>query len=466
MKKNLFKILLPGITAVLLLFAGCSTVEDAAAVETPSVETADAVAHATPKGEGWVIKLTGVRSDEIWESILEDWKEDSSSGYGDYEFSMKGEPVTFKAMPLKNILAMVDDADGTMPYTFQSALWKDGYDITMTASDGYSVTVNSTDFAEDVFYLADYMDGEKIAPMITGSVSTQFWAKELAEISLSLQPITLENNDFELLIDIGGKQDAFTISELEKLSYYIEDKGNYTNSYDNNFQFVWGGVKIVDLINEYSKLTADMSVTIEAMDGYAMSYSAAQLLDNSEGEWILAFKEDGQYMPEDPGYIRLVKVGPNNPEITGHVSARMIKKIIIENTSFRDFELELIDGDKVEIMDRQTLQSGVTTWRTTVNYFNRKAGETIEYMGMPVYEILDRYSGYDTVNIVAADGYTISLSADELNNNDEVILAMFYGDESELSEDEFPLVIVWDQDAKIIPAGIKAIRNIAQIIVE
>ena len=84
------------------------------------------------------------------------------------------------------------------------------------------------------------------------------------------------------------------------------------------------------------------------MDGYAMSYSASQLLDNSDGDWILAFKENGEYMPEDPGYIRLVKVGPNNPNITGHVSARMVKKIIIKDVAFKDFSLELIQNGKTD----------------------------------------------------------------------------------------------------------------------
>lgn len=468
MKKTIVNFLLPALAAVLLLFAGCATAVDAPEAAAGSVEKTeiDAVAHATPKGEGWMVSIAGVRTDEIWESNYEKWKEDPSSGYGEYEFSMKGEPVKFTAMPFKNIIAMVDDADGTMPYSFLNDKWNKGYDITMTASDGYSVTVNSADFSADDFYIADSMDGEKIHPMITGNVSTQFWAKDLSEISLSLQPLTLEDNDFELLINIGGKQDAFTIGELEKLSYYVEDKGNYTNTYGNTFEFLWGGVKIIDLINEYTTLSEDMSITIEAMDGYAMSYSAAQLMDNSDGDWILAFKEDGQYMPEDPGYIRLVKVGPQNPNFLGHVSARMVKKIIIENTSFRDFAIDIVDGDEVEILDRQTLQSGVTTWRTTVNYWNRKAEKTVGYMGMPLYEILSHYSGYDTVKIVAGDGFEIALAASEVADNDDVILAMYYADESELSDNEFPLIIVWDQDAERIPEGIKAVRNIVKIIVE
>ncbi len=160
MKIKTLRFLLPAFAAVLLLFAGCATAADdsAAAASSKKVEI-DTVTHATPKGEGWMVKITGVRSDEIWESNFEDWKEDPSSGYGEYEFSMKGQPVNFMAMPLKNIIAMVDDSDATMPYSFINEKWNEGYDITMTASDGYSVTVNSADFSADDFYLADSKDG-------------------------------------------------------------------------------------------------------------------------------------------------------------------------------------------------------------------------------------------------------------------------------------------------------------------
>ena len=79
-------------------------------------------------------------------------------------------------------------------------------------------------------------------------------------------------------------------------------------------------------------------------------------------------------------------------------------------------------------MDRQTLQSGVTTSRTKVAYFNKKAGEAVEYLGIPVYVLLERYTGYKTVTVQAADGYSITLDAAELAGNDDVIIAMFYGE--------------------------------------
>ena len=468
MKKNLLTSLVILSVFTVSVFTGCSTTTEAAAAEikSPPEAAADDTSHATPKGEGWMISVHGVRSDEIWESNVEKWKEDPASGYGEFEFERKGEMVPVRAMPLKNIIAAIDDADASMPYTFQEQLWNDGYDLTLVASDGYSTTVNTADLSSDELYLADYVAGEKTAPMVCGNVSSKLWVKNLAEISASLKALSLENNNFELLLEIGDKTGVYKISELEKMSIYIEDKGNYTNSYDNTYEFTWGGVKIVDLINEYTTLRKDMTVTIEAMDGYAMSYSGSQLLDNSDGDWILAFKEDGEYMPEDPGYIRLVKVGPQNPNFTGHVSARMVKKIIIKDTMFKDFELEIISGSGTEVMDAQTLMSGVTNSRTIVEAWNKKQTDLKPYMGMPVYMLLERYSGYSNVTIEAADGFSITLAAEELQGNDDVIIAMFQGDGSDLEENEFPLVLAWDKDTVLVPSGIKSVRNIVKIILE
>ncbi|HAK45811.1 MAG TPA: hypothetical protein DCO79_07830, partial [Spirochaeta sp.] len=338
MKKNLIIFLSILLMSTALLLSGCTTTDDSSA----SSETAptDDTSHATPGGEGWMISVNGVRADEVWESNFEQWKDTPESAYGDYEFERKGAMVAVKAMPVIKIVAMIDDTDGSMPYSFREALWTEGYDLTFTAADGYSATINTADHRVDELYIADFMDGENITPMICGNVSSKIWVKDLAEISADLRAPSLENNDFELLLEIGSKTGVYKISELENLDYYIEDRGNYTNSYNNTFEFTWAGVKVVDLINEYTSLTKEMSITIEAMDGYAMSYSGDQLLDNADGDWILAFKEDGAYMPEDPGYIRLVKVGPKNPNFTGHVSARMVKKIIIKDVSFKNFDLE------------------------------------------------------------------------------------------------------------------------------
>ncbi len=476
MKKKILSVLMLLLVTAVLLNSGCATANDqnSTASKTVSSEEAktaeiseiDDTSHATPKGEGWLINVSGARADEVWESNFEKWKEDPASGYGEFQFERKGEMLTVTAMPLVKIVAMVDDADATMPYSFKDNLWNSGYDLTLTAADGYSATINTADHAADEIYIADSVNGEKIKPMSCGNVSGQLWVKELSEITASIEAVSLENNDFELILEIGEQSGSYKISELEKLNYYIEDKGNYTNSYGNTFESTWAGVKIVDLINEYTNLTADMSITIEAMDGYAMNYSGEQLLDNSNGDWILAFMENGEYMPEDPGYIRLVKVGPENPNFTGHVSARMVKKIIIKDIPFKNFNLSLVSTSGTEVMDAQTLMSGVTNSRTVVEMWNKKKTKLKDYMGMPIYMLLERYSGYETVKIEASDGYTIALAASELDGNNDVIIGMFKGDGSDLDEDEFPLVVAWDNDAALVPDGIKAVRNVVKIILE
>jgi len=195
-----------------------------------------------------------------------------------------------------------------------------------------------------------------------------------------------------------------------------------------------------------------------------MSYGGEMLLDQADGDWILAFKENGEYMPEDPGYIRLVKVGPQNPNITGHASARMIKKIVTEGEPFKDFILTIVENGTSEIFDRQTMQSGVITNKNKATYYDRKNDEDIEYMGISLWRLLERLEGYSAVTVEATDGFSVTLDNAQIEGNDYVILAMYIGSDGSLLDDkEWPLRLVWDKDASVVPDGIKAVRNVVKI---
>ncbi len=442
----------------LVILSSCTSLE--------RQNTVDAVSQATPEGVGWMITLTGVRSDEIYESDIDAWIEYNPDMLREFSFEKKGETRIYEAIPLSAIIAICDDADGSMPYTFDKELWDSGYDITLNSADGYAATFDTAEFDSEDIYIALSQDGEKTPPMIIGEIGGQFWIKELTTIELSLAPVVLEENGFEFILEIGDLRSVYTLAELQAHPHYIEDTGEYKNSHDIIFSHIWGGVKLVDLIGDTIALTADQTVTIVSTDGYEMDYSGQQLLDQADGTWILAFIEDGEYMPEDPGYMRLVKVGPKNPQITGHISAKMIKKVFIEDVSFKDFTLTLESVDGSEILDRQTIQSGVTTHKSVVGYYHSKSDTVIEYMGIPLYELFSHYPEYKSVTIEAADGFSITLAAEQLEGNTDVILAMYYGDGGELSEREQPLVIAWDQDALMIPEGIKAVRNVSRMIIE
>ena len=103
----------------------------------------------------------------------------------------------------------------------------------------------------------------------------------------------------------------------------------------------------------------------------------------------------------------------------------MVKKIIIKDVPFKDFEFEIISAKGTEVMDAQTLMSGVTNSRTVVEMWNKKKTTLKPYMGMPLYMLLENYSGYENVMIEAGDGFSIKLAASELEGNDDVIIAMF-----------------------------------------
>jgi hypothetical protein len=303
----------------------------------------------------------------------------------------------------------------------------------------------------------------------------------VAEIELSLGEAESANQTFKLILDINGKITSYSIADLEASRHCVEQRGSYTTSAGTTYTHTYGGVKFAELLGQFMHLEDDDTITMVAMDGYEMTYSGSQIRDNADGDWILAFKSDGQYLPQDPGYIRTVKVGAKTPNIPGHLSVRMLEKIVVKEEGYRDFTLA-INGKMNFTLDRQTIQSGVSCHKRKV-FFERK-DIAAHYTGIPLWRMLAysddprhaphrqdssiiSYSkkmateGY-RVELIAADGFKITLDSREIDGNDDVILGM-YREDRELSGEEWPLVLVWDKNASVVPKGIKPIRQITTI---
>jgi hypothetical protein len=433
-------------------------------------------------GSGWTVTINGIRSDGFDQGYFEEAKVHENH-YVTVVLEKKGTMHTYQGMPLWLVVAMADGYDNHHPFAFDDGLWSDGYDVTLTASDGYAATFSTLDIGPDDLIIADTEDGVAISPSIVGDVSSKLWIKDLAIIDLGLMQTAAEEKPFELIVDINGTVQQYTLAELEQSPYYIEEKGSYTTSAGTTYVHQYGGVKFGDFLQQFLVLENDTAVTMVAMDGYEMTYSGEQILDDSSGLWLLAFKSDGEYMPVDPGYVRTVKVGPSLPDIEGHLSVRMIQKIVASGEEFKEFTL-IMNGEMDSDIDRQTFESCASCHSTTVTYVDKKSGEENSYTGVALWR-LNAYSddelyaphkqdtsiisynedaaleGYQ-VEIIAADGYSITLDSKELNFNQDVIIAMYKNDEL-LSEREWPLVIVWDKDAEIIPDGIKSVRNLEGI---
>ncbi|MBN2050443.1 MAG: molybdopterin-dependent oxidoreductase [Spirochaetales bacterium] len=429
----------------------------------------------------WSVSLSGIRQDTLTASYFQDAKEHGSH-YVERVYERKGETNTYKGMPLWLICAMVDGPDGKHPYIFDEDLWKQGYDVTIVAADGYSATFNTVDLPPDAMILADSVDGEPVSPRIAGDIPGNLWVKDVVALELALGSGG-ETEIFTLEMDINGEGFSYTLEDLEASPYYLEDMGSYTTSAGTTYTHRYGGVRFADLLSSYVKIEDDTTITVQAMDGYEMTYNGAQITDTSDGVWILAFKADGEYLPLDPGYIRTVKVGPGTPNIEGHSSARMVKKILVSAEPYRDFNLTM-EGLINDVLDRQTVQAGISCHKTEVQYYNKKSDEVIAYQGIPLwclmawsddpdyaphkqdksilsYNAEAAEAGYSVV-ITASDGFSVTLDSRELHKNDQVILAM-YREGKELAGDEWPLILVWDKDTAVVPQGIKAVKNVAKI---
>ncbi len=444
----------------------------------------DTVSSASQSG--WSITLKGLRED----TVDQDSYDGIVSQYGrDIKVERKGVMHTYHGIPLSEVIARIDGTDAAAPFSFDRSLWESGYDVTLTSVDGYAATFSTAEMPVEALYLVDSKDGEKTAPGIVGvDVSTKYWIKDIVSISCDLGTSTKPL--FALQVLINDDQFSFTLDDLEKTPYYVGGLGGYTTSAGTYYEHRYSGVRFADFLRSFVPLSDENSITVVATDGYEMTYAVSDLLDEDDGIWILATKEDGEPLPLDPGYIRTIKIASSDdapvPNIDGHNSAKMVGTIKVSADTYRDFSLKII-GKMDYTIDRTTLQSGVncTAHKKVISYYNRKSDTVEHYTGMPLYYLLafgddpeyaphkqtdKKILSYDaaaaergySVRVTAADGYSVTLDSRDLHENKDVIIAM-YQDGKELSERDWPLKLVWDKDAERVPEGIKAIRNVVSI---
>jgi hypothetical protein len=488
MKK--FLVLITCIFMAGIILTGCVSPIQPAVDEYPAVESVAPAAVeesaepvALQPGE-WTIEIDGLSSASLsgGELVTESGQ---PAHMQTIEVEVKGEQRTYSGISLDRVVSRADGEEEEHPFTFDQEAWNSGYEITATAADGYSATFLSSDYDPRQILIAYLKNGENIDPLLVGTELTKdLWIKNIASLELNMGET--ETVIPTLSVVGGGADIIFSTNELKLTPYYIEEFGGYTTSAGTYFESLYGGVRLYDLLNSFGELPDDGSVTVVSTDGYEMSYAVSELKDTTEGIWIAAFEENGDQMVLDPGYFRIVKVGNPIPNIDGHSSAKMVGEIQFTATPLRDFNLRVI-GKKDSIVDRATMQSGIncTAHNTDVEYYNKKSGEVETYSGMPLFLLLayaddpdfaphkqtDRsITAYDSqaaesgykIKLSAVDGYSITLDSRELNGNLDVIVAMYQNDE-ELSAADWPLKLVWDQNADIVPEGIKAIRQLAQI---
>jgi DMSO/TMAO reductase YedYZ molybdopterin-dependent catalytic subunit len=230
------------------------------------------------------------------------------------------------------------------------------------------------------------------------------------------------------------------------------------------------GVLLEDLADLVGGFEPGSAVEIVAEDGYAMTMSYSQvtkgdfvIYDPQTGDeipyddalqLILAYEREGQPLPEDTdGTLRLVVVSEDGDQVTdGHWAVKWVNKItfkpVMEQWTLR------LEGVLSEEMDAQTFiegaghcchrrvwtdeegktWTGVPLWRL-VGLVDDEARHQVLAYNVPLAE-----QGYE-IEVIAADGYTVSFDSQRILFNMDIILAHLVDDEP-LAGEYFPLRLV------------------------
>ena len=280
----------------------------------------------------------------------------------------------------------------------------------------------------------------------------------------------------------GETAREFTLSDLETLGV-VTGPGTFTNSAGVDYTATYTGVPLMTLVGN---APSDSTVRVTATDGYSMNYAVEIIADTSEGVWIVAFMENGEYMPHDPGPLRIVQIGEDNPHFTSSLSARMVTRIEVLGT-YEEYSL-LLTGAADRLFSRGELEAGIGCPCHTATVTVTRVGETQTYTGLPLWRLIgyvdddlfpaaDLGIHYDdsdfndtlaamgyTITLAASDGYTQAVTSDLIAHDDRFVIAFrMNGAFLDPSVDGYMLFVV--DDAVELPDGLrpKSVKFLVEI---
>jgi len=244
------------------------------------------------------------------------------------------------------------------------------------------------------------------------------------------------------------------------------------------------GVALKDLAELIGGMDETKGFNVVAEDGYSITYSYDQLkngsfiaYDPATGEElknpveltaILAYEVDGKSPdPKQDGNLRLAIVSKELTQVTdGHWAVKWVNKLEVKNLG-AEWILQL-DGaiskptDRVSIQSCGAPQCHGTSWTddkgqewagVPLYYFVGSVDDEIAHEGPAFNRDLVK-AGY-TIDVIAADGYTVTFDAQRVQYNKNIIVA-YMVNENQLPDEFFPLRLVGDDLEKKEMAGMIA----------
>ena len=283
----------------------------------------------------------------------------------------------------------------------------------------------------------------------------------------------------------GDASEEFTFSELKDMEP-AEGWGGFMTSIGTiNGPMRYKGVAIKDLLDTVGGLNDDEAIRISGVDGYSMTLSNLQAngegliaFDGISGEevtppqltLIAAYEENGQPIAENIGPLRLGILSNESTVTEGHWWIKWFSRIEVV-PDILPWALSLEGGITFD-MDNGTFESCTTEGCHAAEWQNT-SGNT--FKGVPLWRLVGYVddelmhekglafndelaaAGYE-VEIIAEDGYTKTLTSEEIKLNQDIIVAYLIDGEP-LDSDHWPLRLVGDDVAKeFMVSQIAAIR--------
>ncbi len=312
--------------------------------------------------------------------------------------------------------------------------------------------------------------------------------------SKSATNTTIEGSSDAVVLELEGPKGAmsFTMDELIALPSE-EGYGGFVSSTGKvSPPVVFKGVSMLDLANMVSDYDATYGIELAAVDGYSMTFSYDQIANGgfitydpgtgNEYEYtatltpILAYMQDGQLLnPQTDGYLRLEVIsGSRDQVVDGHWTVKWVNKLTVVPLP-TEWTLHL-EGAMIEDMDRATFESGaapgchgyVDEATSTQGWIDSNGNV---WDGIPLWRLVGKVdengqhtgdyfddalaqAGY-TVEVVSADGTSVTFDSQRIARNDNIIVA-YRVDGAELAEADFPL--------KLVGSDVTAQESISQIV--
>jgi len=283
----------------------------------------------------------------------------------------------------------------------------------------------------------------------------------------------------ETVLELSGPNgsQAFTLDQIKALPVTDGWGGNKSSAGVITIPSTFKGVALKDLVAALGGTFDDsMGVTLTAQDGYSMTYSYDQVMNGNFTAYdpvngaelsshdpltaILAYEMDGKPLdPVQDGTLRLQVVSAkNNQVVDGHWTEKWVIQVAVKSVG-QTWKLKL-HGALMQPVDRATFQSCASPSCHGVGWTD-DSGQN--WVGVPLWYLVGQVddanshgtgsyndaladAGYQ-VDVVGADGYTVTLDSVSIKRNGNILVAYLVND-AELPEKYYPLRLVGSELTK------------------